>query len=284
MRKLPPLRYRLAIAVSFICLLALGCTQWNATTKASGVAKLPIPQMSRDSIGIEVATVTVSAERQHMLEDIFSRLDEQVLPPETRQVLALNGFRAGVLGAQLPENLKLLLLETSDRKQHPTADTHQYQDDLKYIQCRPDSPRLVKLWKAHRDIVANYNNGEFATSEELEEANCHVRVSGTQNGSLGATIQIVPEIEFGPLRQQYVVQDNAFHIEAKRDVIEYDQLAMDLPLRSGEVLMVTCDSDPKKLGQSFFVEPDYGSQKLLLIRLSQTQFEDYFETDFSFDD
>lgn len=272
---------QIAIVCWVFVSLAGGCSQWNATN-ASGVPQLPIPKMSRDSIGIEVGTVTVDAERLAMLDEIFSRLDEQVIAPESRKFLAQNGFRAGVLGVQLPENLKLLLLETSDRQQHPTADTQHYHDDLKYIQCRSDTPREVKLWAAHQDIVANYNNGEFETSEELKEANCHVRVTGEPNNSMSATIQIVPEIEFGPLRQRYVVQDNAFHIEAKRDVIEYDQLAMKLPLRSGEVLMVTCDSDPKKLGSSFFIDPVRGSQKLLLIRLSQTQVEDYFESDFSF--
>jgi len=266
--------------LSFAC----GCSQWNATSASGGVPQLPIPKMSRDSIGIEVATVTVDAERLYMLDEIFSRLDEQVIPPESRQLLALNGFRAGVLGVQLPENLKLLLLETSDRQLHPTADTQQYQDQLKYIQCRSDTPREVKLWKAPRDIATKFNNGEFESADDLKEANCHVRVTGTPLDSMSATIRIVPEIAYGPLRQQYVVQDNAFHIEAKRDIMEYDQLTMELSLRSGEVLMVTCDNVPEKLGHSFFVDPVHGSQKLLLIRLSQTQVANYFEDDFSFND
>ncbi len=283
MRKLSNQHCRTAIIFWLLAAIVAGCAQWNTQETSNGVPQLPIPKMSRDSIGIEVATVTIDAERLGMLDDIFSRLDEQVLPPKSRQFLSRNGFRAGALGVQLPENLKLLLLETADRQQHPTADTRQYHDTLQYIQCRRDAPRRVQLWQKHGDVVANYDNGEFKTSEELKEANCHLLVTGKPNDSLSATIQIVPEIAYGPLRQQYVVEDNAFHIEAKRDVIEYDQLEIEMPIRSGEVLMVACDGDPKKLGSSFFVDPVYGSQKLLLIRLSQTQVEDYFESDLAFD-
>lgn len=236
-------------------------------------------QMSKKSIGLEVATVTLQADQLGMLPEIFSRLDEQVLAPESRQLLSLNGIRAGVLGVQLPESVNLLLIEAADRRRHPTAETQPIEDDLRFVQCREKKGADAKLWGI-RDVAAKFNDGEVAATETLSQAECLMRLFGVPQGGAGATIRVIPEIEFGPLRQKYVVQDNAFHMEAKRDQRSYEDLEMEIPLRSGEVMMVTCNpASEDSLGRAFFFDHSQQSQKLLLVRLVQTQIDDLFESE-----
>lgn len=267
-----------AIMVFVNLLFYGGCTAWNAPNSSSA-PRLPMAHMSSQSIGVEIATVTLQPDQAHLLSDIFSRLDEQVIAPEIRQTLVDNGFRAGLLGVQLPEPIIMLLMEAADRRRHPTAETQPYLDEQRFVQCRAQKSVPTKLWGV-RDLTTRFRNGEVTSVEEMSQAECLLNVFGVPQRNAGAAIRLIPEVAHGPIRQKYVVQDNAFHMEARRDRRTYHELAIELVLRPGEVLMVTCDTEPtKSLGRDFFLNGNL--QKLLLIRLTQTQIDDFFD-DFNF--
>lgn len=232
-------------------------------------------QMSRRSIGVEIATVTLQPEQTDLLPEILTQLDEQVVAPEIRERLARNGFRAGVLGVQLPDSINLLLIEASDRRQHPTAESQTYADEQRFVQCRERKSVTAKIWGV-RDLQIVYDNGEFQSTERLSQAESMFSVFGTP-GKGGGIVRLLPEIAYGPIRQKYGVQDNAFHLEAKRDSRSFDDLAFELALRPGEVLMVTCNTWPTgSLGSEFFTNGE--RRKILLIRLAQTPVDEFFET------
>lgn len=264
----------------FLIILLLGvtgCSTWKATEQAAA-PRLPQTRMSPDSVGVEVATVTLDADNFHLLEGIVAELDEQVIDPETRRHLAQNGFRGGLLGQQLPSEVQLLLLEAADRREHPTAETvNEFPDQQRFIQCRPDKKVCITLWGSVPRLAVKHNDGELIVTEELLDAACKFGLRCKANGPDGTTVTLIPEIEHGQLKHKYVVDGSSFHIEARRDEQAYDDLKTSFFIRSGETLLLTCNEAEDLVGQTFFRNSTRTKQKLLLVRLAQTQVHVKFE-------
>lgn len=248
------------------------CSIWHAT-EASSPIRLPNARMRSTSVGLEVATVTLQPEQQEWLTEIFSELDEQPLASAVRARLAQNGLRAGTLGTRIPESINLLLIEAADRRKHPTAENQSYGDELRFVQCRADSPVATDLWGI-RDLAFASRFETMDLQETIRQAQCQLSLTASpKNG--GAQLHVVPEIVSGPMRQRYVVQDNAFHLEAGRDVRAFKELAVDVFLQPGEIFLMTNHQWPEdSLGKALFDVA--GRQKVMLVRLAQTQTDDLF--------
>ena len=138
----PRLNYCMLIIGFLLC---QGCARWNPSTATSGLG-LPTPNMSRNAVGLEIATVTLQPGQEGLLPEIFSDVDEQVIVQNKRRILVENGIRTGIVGSHIPEALNLLLLEAADRRRHPTAEAQRYLDQQRFVQCRPGKAVLMKLW------------------------------------------------------------------------------------------------------------------------------------------
>lgn len=290
-------------------LLACGCAAWETTEPS--IAKLPQTQMSHDSAGLQVATVTLDLQHAHLLDEILQELDEQVLDREQRRYLAQNGLRAGVLGSQLPEAISMLLMEAAERRQRPTAESlAEGFDQQRFMQCRSSKSYTIPVWPQAEQLALPHSE-EVAGHETYQDAACSIEMRCTPQGNRGAAIRITPQIEHGALKQQYAVQSGAIHFEARRDHKRFKDLAMDLDLQPGHTLLVTCSPtiEDQSFGASFFrrITVDNGrrreaagdiramlaagednipkledmgittiKQKLFLVRLAQTQVVDPF--------
>jgi hypothetical protein len=93
----------------------------------------------------------------------------------------------------------------------------------------------------------------------------------------------VPEIEHGPPRQRWIPGDGGdWRLEADRERNVFGGLTLDATLAPGQSFVVTCMPEMDgSLGHSFFTD-DYGGttqQKLVLIRLAQSQLDVLFDTE-----
>ena len=268
-------RYFALILVAVVT--SFGCSMWNSD-EVPGVPRLPRTKMSPDSVGIEVATVTLDASNIHLLDEIRSELDEQVLLPEQRRHLSRNGLIGGLIGTQLPTPLPLLLLESASRREHPTAESFaEMPDQQRFVQCRAGKRVGVGLWMSDEHLPVRHDDGEMAVSESFAQPICQVGVRCEQDGNGTIDVHLTPEIEHGPLRQEFVADNGAFHVEAKRARKSYDDLEMSFELAPGEILLVTCTAEDDMLGQRIFRNSTSTKQKLLLIRLAQIQIDVAFE-------
>ena len=222
---------------------------------------------------MEVATVTVQPHQAALVAEIFRQVDEQVMDPELRQRLARNGFRGGILGGRIPDSLHLLLMEASDRRRHPTAETQAFQDEQRFVQCRESKSYPASIWGS-RQVAMVRDDGHLKVREAYDQATCVMNVFGRPCGD-GAMVRVVPQVLHGPMRQRFVVEDNAFHMEAKRDERTYEDLAVEFAMRPGDVVMLTSHAAEDSIGRAFF--ESHGAQKVLLIRLAQTQVSGLFD-------
>ena len=80
-------------------------------------------------------------------------------------------------------------------------------------------------------------------------------------------------------RPRYVGRQHAFRIETSRSQRVFDELAVSASLEAGKMLVIAGLPNPApSLGRHFFSQDSDGrrEQKLLVIRLSQTQHDELF--------
>jgi hypothetical protein len=95
-------------------------------------------------------------------------------------------------------------------------------------------------------------------------------------------LTFTPELHFGNERLRPVYGQGTVRIEPGRTRDVFDQLAIETVLAPGQILVLTrLPGRSRSLGHYFFTEEQAGSQrqKLLLVRISQTQYDDRFDDD-----
>ena len=250
----------------------VGCSAWSNSDAYSGVARLPHPVMPKDSVGIEIATVTFDATDRSLLEKVLLELDEQVLDPHLRRQMSRNGFVGGLLGTQLPSSIQVLLLEAADRRTHPTAENQvDTADQQRFVQCRPGQRKGIGLWSTANVMTLQQDDGEFLVPVQYQNATALFGMRCRQTSSSTAIVTLTPEIKHGPLRQKFIVQNSSIHRSSEQETTEYSDLNMGFPLASGETLLLTCNELEDLLGQRMFQNETGTRQKMLLVRLAQTQ-------------
>jgi hypothetical protein len=93
------------------------------------------------------------------------------------------------------------------------------------------------------------------------------------------SLSLTPELEYGDSRQTWTGQDGVFRLQSGKPLKTFDKLRLDVALASDQILVLT--SLPQRsgsLGHYLFTEPRAGhvDQKLLLVRLAKTKFDDLF--------
>jgi hypothetical protein len=92
-------------------------------------------------------------------------------------------------------------------------------------------------------------------------------------------LELVPELHYGDYVHRYTGQQYAFRTEVRRSERVFDELAFSASLNAGDMLVVSgLPNRPSSLGHRFFTHEMSGrkEQKLLVIRLSQTQHDPLF--------
>ncbi|MEN6451296.1 MAG: hypothetical protein ABFC96_12460 [Thermoguttaceae bacterium] len=250
-------------------------------------AKSPLasPQMSPDSVVLEMFFIRVPLGDPVANGKVWEEIDEQPLPPDLRQRLARNGFRAGLLGGQLPEDLAKLL-ELADKT------TPSGQAEGSKVEQMDSEPRVVRR---HQQLRTGQRS-EIVASSIYPELPVLVYTAGqlsgqTYNDAQGVfaaksfpqpdgrvRLELVPELHYGEPRQRWVGSQGMMRLDTGRAKQVYDEMAITVDLEPGAMLVLT--SLPNRsgsLGHHFFTQTDgKQEQKLLLIRVAQTQHDGLF--------
>ncbi|MCA9167439.1 MAG: hypothetical protein KDB23_07205 [Planctomycetales bacterium] len=260
---------------------SLGCTAWKET--ASEGFKLPTTRMSPDSIGIELTFVRVPLEQSDLNATLWPQIDEQAIEPEARHHLHANGFRCGIVGLQMPTELRELL-------------------DNQEVATRLDQAVTTKLDVLAQNQRSQYRSGqrfEIISSDVRDElvvlhraldgklcgqpfsqAQCVLAAKPFPQGDGSVRVELTPEVHHGQPQATWVGGQGTFQKLTGRQREVYQDLLMGLNFQPGQTIVLSCTPDRKGLGHNFFVEDGRGDpqQKLLLIRLAQVQRDELFET------
>jgi hypothetical protein len=256
-----------------------------ATPEPKGKSPLLPAQMSSDSVVLEIFRAHFPFGDPLGNEQLWQEVDEQHFSQESRQRLGRNGFRLGLVGGQPPEALSELL-ELEDK---PPRTGQANQIDVAEMDCQP----LVE--RRHMQLRSG-RRGEIVTSAVYDQLPVLLSESGELFGETYAKaqtllavkafplsdgrvrVELVPELYHDESRQTWVAGQGTFRLEAGRPRQAFDELGFSAVLSPGSMLLVSSlPNRPGSLGHHFFTHDDgQPQQKLLVVRLAQTQHDDLF--------
>lgn len=237
--------------------------------------------MSPDTVVVEIASLRVPYEQ--IDEQFWRGVDEQFLSLEIRQKLAGNGFRGGILSGELPASLRDALAEGQISSRIGDQDPERPRGPVvsqQRLQNRTGRRGKLITSEIRDELVTLMPEAGRVTGKTLSMAQCLLSLRSYPRGDGHVRLELVPEIEHGEPRTRWLGQpaDGTFRIDTGRERTIFNELRFDPVLAPGETLLVTCSADWKGLGRSFFADPagEIRMQRVLLIRLAQTQADDLF--------
>lgn len=265
-----------------LCGLSLmcGCAVSSVAERATAF-RLPPSKLSPDSVVLEVAQLSIPADDEEWTDIVWTELDEQVLSCEMRRALIANGIRVGIAGSRLPDAVyqELGRLPDADDTQ-PTDVLAETMNLYRRVQLRSGARSDIVMRGPMETMVSFAEIDDGVTGQSLDLAQPQFAMVATPRGDGSVSLQLTPEIHYGQSKQKFVGENGVFHIEAGRDQITYDDLAITADLASGQTLVVTSAGPKHSIGGNFFQdEREEGNRTLLLIRLAQTQYDDLFGED-----
>lgn len=262
-------------------------------------------KMSRESVTLETFSVRLPHDDLARDQAIWREVDETKLPPELRVVLAENGFRAGVVGGQLPAAVQELLAvrqapskpatNASEPAEEQPAPAAEGADDfqqgnvvtfngepaiqIRQMQIRPDRRGEIVVSSTYPELPVLVRRGGRVEGQTHEQAQCVLGLTSTPRDDGRVSLQLVPEVQYGQPQRWFDGTRGVLEFEIRRPRKTLDELAMNVLLSPGEYLVLSnLPSRSGSLGQQFFADDSTSSpqRKLLFIRLAQTQRDGLF--------
>ena len=271
-----------------VSLLLAGCKPFEKRPQA--LLPLKSARMTSESVVLDMFFVRVPFGDEAINGPFWNEIDEQKVPPALRQKLAENGFRTGVISGPIPVQLsQLLQLEGKTQVDNLNEDS----TPVKELQKVPEVERRHLQLRCGRrgDIVTNEMEEELPvilrdtdgniSGETLYGAEPRFVVYTTNCPDGRVQLCLTPEIQHGQTRREFTGGRNGmWQLDIGREKRLYEELQIDATLNAGDFLVLS--SIPVRegsLGNHFFCESSAEGrvQKILVIRLSQTQHDDQFE-------
>ena len=269
-----------------IVLLAVLAIAGCNTPLRQGKSPLMPARMSPDSVVLDTFFVRFPFGDEAANERLWEQVDEQAFAPELRERLARNGFRVGLVTGQVPLELSQLM-QLSDK---PASDSQTEDAGIGDLEVQP---RVVRR---HLQLPAG-QRGEILASGVYEQLPVLMCESGqlcgqTYNQAQGifsvkslpqpdgrVRLELTPELHHGQSRQRWVPGQGRLLLDTSRPKEVYDKMSLASDLDPGTMLVLgSLSNRPGSLGHHFFTENDGRlEQKLLIVRLTQTQHDGLFD-------
>ncbi|HBO45355.1 MAG TPA: hypothetical protein DD670_15780 [Planctomycetaceae bacterium] len=276
-------------ATAFVWLLLgvclSGCSPINLAQRP-GKPWLRQPRMASDSVVLDVFVVRFPFGDPEINGPAWRAIDEQHPPIEYRRRFLANGFRAGVLAGQLPSELSELL-NVGGNNRLPGEMSRLSAEELVngptvlrgHFQLRPGAEKELVVNQDEDDLPVMLRDESGNASSQTycrPEFQLAVRAQLVNDGRV--RLELVPQILHGNYSQRWSADDQGMlHLNPGRDKRSFDDMKIEALLSTGQMLAIsTMPSCPDSLGHHFFRESS-GNQKLILIRLSQTQHDGEFD-------
>lgn len=244
-------------------------------------------QVGPDTVTFDILIVHIPHQERQLLEQLWQEVDEQVLDPDLKNRLHGNGFRAGIIGASIPEPLSRLMeikgrgLRTSlEEEVRVEEQGHASPMTLSKIQTLQPGmitviPTLDK--PVDRIPVLSCSDGTFS-AELYHEASTSFSVAAEPLSDGSVSFELTPFLTFGNAEPVTKYQYGQLVRTTEQPTKTFDELRGNFPLRPGQFLVIgPSDQSVAGLGQYFFTQGigDF-DRKIIVIRLLFTQHDKLF--------
>ena len=242
--------------------------------------------MSPDSVVLDVFFVRFPFGDEGTNGPLWEAVDEQHFPSEVRRELVRNGFRLGLVGTQLPTALSELL-EMTDQAPAGLETSQTRVEELSsapkvtgwHSQCQAGNPVRIEASDVYDELPVLMSEECGLCGRTYAKAQGMLAITPYQEPDGRVRLEVVPELHYGAPRQRPVVVQGGFRLEVDRRRQAFDELAFEATLSPGHMIVISSlPNRPGSLGHHFLTQVDSGrkEQKLLVIRLSQTQHDGLF--------
>lgn len=275
--------------LQLVALVVLAAAPGAGCTPIRQEAKSPLapPQMSPDSVVLDIFTARFPQGEEDPIGPLWNEVDEQAFPAEVRRRLAENGFRVGVVGDRIPAKLAQLL-ELKDQAPKPSDPGETLVTNLeseprvvrRHLQLRANQQSEIVTSEVYDQLAVLIRDGNDVYGRPYPKAKGVLQLKSTPDRDGRVRVELLPQLQYGEVQQRFTGSYGAFKLETGPSRRDFDSLAMSAALTPGS--MIVLSSVPNRsgaLGHHFFTCQSSGKleQKLLVIRLSQTQHDDLFD-------
>jgi hypothetical protein len=264
-----------ALALWAAVLAAPGCRLLDPQPK--GKTPLTPLQAGEESVALEIFFARFDYGYPPFAEKLWETVDEQVLPADIRRELARNGFRAGIVGSQVPIELARLLTLTDvaqPKQQGTTVDLEKEPSvKLRLLEVRSGRSGEIIASPVYDHLPLMWRNGDKVEGKTLDKADGRFVLKATRHADGRVGLDLLPELHYGKTEQKWLPVDGVFHLVSSQKKKAFDQMQLRVDLAAGQMLVLTCRPDhPGSIGNYFFTEPlgdDRMAQRLVIIRLAR---------------
>lgn len=266
----------LTSAIALLCAIAAGCQVFDKPPEAALEQFLRPADTSPDSVTLEIWQARIPLDKERTADAMWEQIDEQRFGADLRRQLVANGLRVGIVGGTPPEVISDLLTLQSEAPETSA---------MRVISGQSAVPRATRQVKQlnRRDEMS------IQVSEVQPEAQVLLSDNGTMGGKTFQQVQgvytlraesipgqrvklrLTPELHHGDLRNRFAGSDHGILLSTvSREREVFEQLAMQVELAPGELLILGCLPDAKaSLGGVFHTATAGGQneRKLIVLRL-----------------
>jgi hypothetical protein len=263
-----------AVAMVLAVLAVAGCTlnktelrRDNILARIGGGGQIIEPKRC----ALQVAVLARPIHDPALDVAVWNAADEQVILPEVRHALEVNGLRAGLIMGSLPAEVESILNAPPPHKVDPSQ-LFLYDGDNTLVTLSEQTPAVSLL-------LCRENQ---AFGKDYQDASGWCRITAKQEGTNGVALRFVPEIHHGPIQHAFSavptggsLAPHQFRLKDGQEEETLRDLAATLTLQPGQVAVLGCRPEKERsLGTFLFTQPEAGSdrllQKVLLVWASRT--------------
>jgi hypothetical protein len=244
--------------------------------KINGKSPLAPLETTPDQIALEIVFLRLVGPDAQIDPHLWDEIDEQSISAVSRRHFARNGFRAGVLGNQLPPRLAALAsrIPLSDGAAASVpADPEQTGATLRWMYLNPQQRgELVASSVQPEFHILDWEQGEVS-GETFRDAQAQFGVLAEATDDGRSRVKLIPEVHHGHFLQRYVRGEGMFRLYTSRSKKVLDALAIEGTINPGQIMIVSSNANQRgSLGHRFFNERlgDKQTVKLLMIRWAES--------------
>ena len=242
-----------------------------------------------ETVLLEVFIVRCPFNDPELNSALWKDVDEQVFSAALRRELTANGFRAGLIGNQLPSSF-LRILKTRDDVDPSQIVTTIRLDELanqtvvrKTIPSRNGQKNEVNVSNVKKQSTVLFNENGALGGETFNDGQAVMVVRTQTRGDGSVTLEFLPEVQYGQPRQTFQYDAGSVVMATARPKRTFDSLRSEITVQPGQFIVMTSRPEMSgNVGSFFFTDEEAESgteQKLLCFRISYTQHNDMYTED-----
>lgn len=242
-----------------------------------------------ETVLLEVFIVRCPFNDEELNSALWKDVDEQVFSASLRRELAVNGFRAGLIGNQLPSSF-LRILKTRDDVDPSQIVTTIRLDELanqtvlrKTIASRNGQKNEVNVSNVKKQATVLFNENGALGGETFNDGQAVMIIRTQTRGDGSVTLDLLPEVQYGQPRQTFQYDAGSVVMATARPKRTFDSLRSEITVQPGQFVVMTSRPEMSgNVGSFFFTDEEAESgteQKLLCFRVSYTQHNDMYTED-----